>query len=109
MLVERGVTFVGHGLRKDFRVVNLTVPPAQVIDTVELWHAEHQRKVSLRFLAGFLLRRQIQEDTHDSIEDARTALHVYRMHARLAQVVSSSLILFWPSSASGCPWCGGGG
>ena len=53
----------------------------QVVDTVELWHAKAQRKLALRFLAGFLLRRHIQEDTHDSIEDARTALEVDRSRA----------------------------
>ena len=29
-LVDKRCTFVGHGLRQDFRMINLTVPPAQV-------------------------------------------------------------------------------
>ena len=44
------------------------------MDTVDLFHAKRSRKLSLRFLASYLLRSTIQEHTHDSIEDAATAL-----------------------------------
>jgi PAB-dependent poly(A)-specific ribonuclease subunit 2 len=77
-LIDRGVILVGHGLKKDFRIINVYVPPAQVIDTVDLWCLEGQRKISLRFLAAFLLKENIQGETHDSIEDARTALRLWR-------------------------------
>ncbi|BDA40432.1 probable PAN2-PAN3 deadenylation complex catalytic subunit pan2 [Coccomyxa sp. Obi] len=82
-LVDAGAIFVGHGLKKDFRMLNIVVPPAQVVDTVELFHFKRQRKLSLRFLAGYLLGAVIQKDTHDSIVDARTALSLFEVYKRL--------------------------
>ena len=70
-LIDRGCVLVGHGLTKDFRVLNLVPPPDQVIDTVQLFSRPGERKISLRFLASRLLGTEIQQDRHDSIEDAR--------------------------------------
>jgi len=84
-LVDKGCYFVGHGLKKDFRIINILVPPHQVFDTVELFHLKRQRKLSLKFLASFLLNIDIQTKTHCSVEDARTALALYNVYIKLVQ------------------------
>jgi hypothetical protein len=97
LLIDLGCIFVGHGLSKDFRIISeasfapspshlihisdIFVPPDQVIDTVDLYFIkERQRRISLRFLTWYILRQDIQQETHDSIEDARSALSLYKAY-----------------------------
>ncbi|KAG8787432.1 poly(A)-specific ribonuclease [Serendipita sp. 397] len=68
----------------DAETINIFVPPEQVIDTVDLYFIpERQRRISLRFLTWFVLKQDIQLDTHDSIEDSRSALLLYKEFQRL--------------------------
>jgi len=78
MFVDRGCIFVGHGLNTDFETANIFVPKDQILDTVEFWRLPGQRKLSLRFLAAYFLKEDIQDEVHDSIEDAKIALLLYR-------------------------------
>jgi PAB-dependent poly(A)-specific ribonuclease subunit 2 len=77
-LRKQGCVFVGHGLKQDFATVNIIVPPHQIIDTVEIFHKPGMRYVSLRFLVNYVLGRDMQQDTHDSIEDAHAAYELYQ-------------------------------
>ncbi|KAL0947460.1 hypothetical protein HGRIS_013567 [Hohenbuehelia grisea] len=86
LLVDHGCIFIGHGLSKDFRIINIFVPPDQVIDTVDLYFLRiRQRRLSLRFLSWIVLKENIQADTHDSIEDARSALRLYKAYHRFEE------------------------
>jgi PAB-dependent poly(A)-specific ribonuclease subunit 2 len=49
----------------------------QIVDTVKIFHQCGKRYVSLRFLSNFVFGRDMQQDTHDSVEDARAAYELY--------------------------------
>ncbi|KAF2669854.1 hypothetical protein BT63DRAFT_423829 [Microthyrium microscopicum] len=97
LLLNAGVIFVGHGLLKDFRTINMHVPRAQVIDTVDLWFIRaRSRKLNLRFLAWLLLREDIQSgDAHDSVEDARSALRLWRKYVDVQSQGRTEETLEW--------------
>lgn len=85
ILLNLGVRFIGHGLKSDFRTINIHVPESQVIDTQELFSlgTRARRKLSLRFLAWLILKEDIQQDSvegHDSVEDALTAYKLWRKY-----------------------------
>ncbi|KJH42647.1 exonuclease [Dictyocaulus viviparus] len=84
-LVERGCIFVGHALVNDFSALNIHVPMNQMIDTVELFRVPQQRLFSLQFLAWHLLGEKIQFGIHDSVEDARVALKLFRKWQELSR------------------------
>ena len=58
-------------------MINISVPPNQVIDTAEIYHQPNQRYISLRYLTNSVLGRDMQQEVHDSIEDARAAHELY--------------------------------
>jgi PAB-dependent poly(A)-specific ribonuclease subunit 2 len=84
-LVERGCVFVGHGLAQDFWTANVPIPSSQIIDTLDIYHKPAQRYISLRFLVNFVLKHDVQQDVHDSVEDAMSALELYRKAIELKE------------------------
>lgn len=86
LLLNLGCVFVGHGLASDFRKINIQVPKSQTVDTQWLFfHPGNQRRLSLRYLAWAVFKEYIQEEPtpdtiqgHDSIEDARMALRLWK-------------------------------
>lgn len=81
LLLNLGCVFVGHGLSKDFLEINMYVPREQIIDTVDLFHQrDNPRRLRLAMLAELLLREEVQTGNHDSIEDARAALRLWRKY-----------------------------
>lgn len=70
-------------------MINLRVPATQVKDTVELYRLG-KRKVSLRFLAWAVLGLDVQSGDHDSIEDSRASLLLYRKYLELEVLLYTS-------------------
>lgn len=87
LLLNMGCVFVGHGLINDFRTINLQVPAAQIRDTIDFFFLpEYRRRLSLKFLAYVLLKENVQTGNHDLIEDAYTALLLYKKYIELTAV-----------------------
>jgi PAB-dependent poly(A)-specific ribonuclease subunit 2 len=80
ILLNLGCKFLGHGLKTDFRVINMIVPKSQVIDTIDLFYLRDRRQggLALKYLMWAVFNgEEIQSETHDSIEDARAALRLW--------------------------------
>ncbi|GAV55512.1 hypothetical protein ZYGR_0AV01440 [Zygosaccharomyces rouxii] len=84
LLMQLGCVFVGHGLSNDFKHININVPKEQIRDTA-LYFLRGKRFLSLRYLAYALLDKNVQEGNHDSIEDAYTALILYKKYLDLKE------------------------
>lgn len=79
LLMQIGCIFVGHGLSNDFKLININVPKEQIRDTA-VYFLQGKRYLSLKYLAFALLGKNVQQDNHDSIEDAYTALILYKKY-----------------------------
>lgn len=100
LLLNLGCVFVGHGLASDFRKINIQVPKSQTVDTQYLYfHPDKSRRLSLRYLAWAVFKEYIQEEPsdnshgHDSIEDARMALRLWRKFQEYEDAGITSQIL----------------
>ena len=87
--ILKGKVIVGHGLTQDFQVLEMPYPKKQTRDTAyfkplrSLAGFVSNQHPSLRNLSLALLGRTIQVGCHSSMEDARAALDLYRMHEKL--------------------------
>lgn len=78
-----GRILVGHDVKHDLKVLELTHPPKQIRDTAKFSGFRkygHGPKPALRVLARELLGVEIQSGQHSSIEDARVAMLLFRKH-----------------------------
>jgi len=82
-----GRIVIGHALKNDFEVLLLSHPQNLTRDTAQfrpLRPTGFEKKTpSLKTLAEVWLRQNIQDGVHDSVQDARTALQLYRLKRRL--------------------------
>lgn len=78
-----GKIIVGHALENDFAALKLFYPKKYVRDTAhwELFrYYNNGKSPSLKELSRKLLFKEIQIHSHDSIEDAFTALNIYKKY-----------------------------
>lgn len=75
---------VGHSLHNDFRALQLSVPIENKRDIgksrfiINKYGNNMGQAPSLKRLANLILNRNIQVNGHDSIEDAKAALDIYK-------------------------------
>ncbi|KAJ1724940.1 poly(A)-specific ribonuclease [Coemansia erecta] len=83
LLADSRCIIIGHGLKHDFRICNIVVPPAQQRDTMVLFQTSmYIRPIALRFLYWFFFQKCIQTREHSSVEDAQATLKVYESYAK---------------------------
>jgi RNA exonuclease 4 len=76
-----GRVLVGHSLKNDFRVLMLSHPRGSIRDTSKFRpfrKLSRGKNPSLRMLSQHVLGLTIQTGAHDSIDDARVAMLLYR-------------------------------
>ncbi|CAK7239486.1 MAG: 3'-5' exonuclease [Sporothrix thermara] len=74
---------VGHDVRHDLQVLDLSHPPRLIRDTAKFSGFKqygHGPKPALRVLAREILGIDIQQGAHSSVEDARVTMHLFRQH-----------------------------
>jgi hypothetical protein len=72
---------IGHSVDNDFFVLNYEHSKFLIRDTSKFKHfRKNNQPFSLKYLSEKFLNIKIQSDTHDSIEDARAALCLYKIY-----------------------------
>lgn len=83
----KGRIVVGHAIKNDFRVLKIAHPWHRVRDTADfykrIWKRRGQNRPALRTLVAQVLGIDtFQKSEHDSCEDARAALALYKKNAK---------------------------
>lgn len=74
---------IGHDIQHDFKVLGFSHPKSLIRDTAKykpFKDISMGKTPSLKKLCDHLLKKTIQEGEHDSIEDSRCALELYKRH-----------------------------
>ncbi|KAF0991927.1 hypothetical protein HZS_6194, partial [Henneguya salminicola] len=78
----KGKIIIGHSLNNDLNILRLTHPSKNIRDTSlykPLRVNKNSSRPSLKSLSSRYLDRQIQKNTHCSVEDARCCLEIYKI------------------------------
>jgi len=77
--ILKGRTIVGHSLKHDFEVLNFFTPEKNTRDLAHFKLLKKEGKIlSLKKMVSEHLDTEIQNGQHDSVEDARSAMAIYR-------------------------------
>jgi len=79
-LLKKDTLLVGHALSNDLSVLGLRHRPDLLRDTSKFKVYCPQKPKKLKYLAKKHLGIDIQKGSHSSVEDARAALALYRLH-----------------------------
>jgi RNA exonuclease 4 len=74
---------IGHALKNDFNALMLDHPRRLIRDTARYKPLKNQKTKgaqSLKMLSKLILNKEIQSAEHSSVEDAVSALNIYKMH-----------------------------
>mmetsp|Transcript_22048 Transcript_22048/g.50380 ORF Transcript_22048/g.50380 Transcript_22048/m.50380 type:complete len:317 (+) Transcript_22048:111-1061(+) len=84
--ILEGKVVIGHSVESDFQALGLSHPHQLIRDTALFRPLRppgyEQRTPSLKRLATHWLQLSIHDGKHDSVEDARVALRLYRLKSR---------------------------
>ena len=72
---------IGHSIHNDFLALNYEHPKNLIRDTSKFkrFRNNHNQSYSLKYLSEVYLNKTIQTSTHDSVEDSRATLCLYKM------------------------------
>merc|ERR1740121_2983160 len=100
--VLEGKVVVGHSLQNDFKALALSHPHVHIRDTALFRPlrppGREGRTPSLAGLVEHWFREKIHQGQHDSVEDARMALRLYRLKSRAWEKQMRSAMRRHPAS-----------